>query len=193
MRMRLTLIGVAMLLVCGAPAAQAGLKLEAWRGHVSFGFAQLVADSLAPGGSVAFGAGVDYPVGAHWRLGPEVSVALLGTGNAHRGSLAANVDFGMFDAALLATYLPGHGPVTRIAAGPGFASPHGDLVVTAGGAGFSDLAVHVAKPELTFTATLGSRRMKVVSVGAELNARWVPGAQPNCDWTVFGVRLAIHY
>ena len=53
-----------------ARPADAYMKLDAWHGHVAFGYAKLSSDSLAPAGSISVAAGIDYPLTAQWRLGP---------------------------------------------------------------------------------------------------------------------------
>lgn len=192
--MRLTRWAVAcavLALACAAPPARATMKLEAWRGHVAIGFAGIVSDSLAPGGSLTFGAGVDYPLGSQWRLGPTLSFDLLGSSNVTRGSIRAGLDYSVFETAMLLTYLPAHGPVARWSFGPGIASPKAELSVAGGGAGFSDLTVGEIKPELAMDATLMSRHMPVVAVGAEIGVRYIPTSQG--PWTLITGRLAIHY
>ena len=192
--MRLTRSTVAcavLALACAAAPARAAMKLDAWRGHVGIGFAGIVSDSLAPGGSLSVGAGVDDPLGAAWRLGPALSFDLLGSSTVTRGSIRAGLDYSVFETALLLTYLPSHGPVARWSFGPGVASPKAELSIAGGGAGFSDLTVGEIKPELALDATLMSRHMPVVAVGAEFGARFIPTSQG--PWTLITGRLAIHY
>ncbi len=191
-RMRL-LAALTVVLALGAVAApaRAALHLEAWRGHLAFGYAKVVSDSLAPAGSMSVGAGVDYPLGSQWRLGPALSFNLLGSSTVRRGSITAGLDYSMFESALLATYLPAHGPVARWSFGPGFASPRSELSLAGGGAGFRDLPVGEFQPELALDATLMSRHVQFVGVGAELGARWIPVSKGS--WTLLTARLAIHY
>ena len=191
-RMRL-LAALTVVLALGAVAtpARAALRLDAWRGHLAFGYAKVVSDSLAPAGSMSMGVGVDYPLGAHWRLGPALSFDLLGSSSIRRGSITAGLDYSVFETALLATYLPAHGPVARWSFGPGFASPRADLSLAGGGAGFRDLPVSASRAELALDATLMPHHVQFVGVGAELGARWIPLSQGN--WTLLTARLAIHF
>ncbi len=190
--MRWGIVAALLALACaGTPARAAIMRLDAWRGHVAIGFGAIVSDSLAPGGSLSAAAGIDYPMGAKWRVGPTLSFDLLGSSNVTRGSIQAGLDYSLFEAAMLFTYLPSRGPVTRWSFGPGVASPRADLVVSAGGAGFSDLAVGEVKPELALDATLMPRRMTTVGVGIELGTRFVPASR--VAWTLFTGRVAIHY
>jgi hypothetical protein len=180
-----------LVLALSAPLARAGMSLEPWRGHVTFGFARVFSDSLAPNGSLSVGAGIDFPIGSVWRLGPALSFNLLGSSTVTRGSVTAGLDYSLFEAALLATWLPPRGPFARLSFGPGVASPKADLSVAGGGAGFRDLTVGEVKPEMALEATLMSRHMPVVAVGAEIGARIVPSSQGT--WTLLTARLAIHY
>jgi hypothetical protein len=188
---RWTWLGLALLALAVAAPARAGMALDLWRGHVGIGFAGVVSDSLAPGGSLSVSAGVDYPLAASWRVGPTVSFNLLGSSNVTRGSIRAGLDYSMFEAAALVTYLPAHGPVSRWSFGPGVASPRAELSIAAGGAGFTDLTVGEIKPEFALDATLMPRHMPVVAVGGEFGTRLVPTSQGL--WALFTARLAIHY
>ena len=189
---------VTVLLVAGALAgasrpAHADMQLEAWRGHISMGFAHAIIDSLAPTGSMSAGGGVDYPLTPQWRVGPSISFNLLGSTQVTRGSITASLDYSMFEGALLFTHVNAHGPIARWSVGPGVASPRSDISVAAGGAGFSDLTVGGIRPELATDATvLMSRRMTIVAVGLELGARVVP-VPSHATWVLLSARLAIHY
>lgn len=192
--MRLTrLIGLCTLLALAGSAgpASARLPLENWRGHLAIGFGSVFSDSLAPGGSLSVGAGVDYPLSPKWRVGPSLSIDLLGSSAVTRGSVRAGLDYSLFEAAMLFTYLPARGPVGRLSAGPGLASPHVDLSISAGGAGFTDLTVSELKPELALDVTLMPRHMTVVGVGAELGMRFMQTSQG--PWTLLTGRIAVHY
>jgi len=181
------------LLALGAFAlpARAGLVLDAWRGHISFGYAKLVSDSLAPAGSLSVAGGVDYPLARKWRLGPTLSFDLLGSSNVTRGSVTAGLDYSLFEAALMTTYLPEHGPFARLAAGPGIASARSELSVAAGGAGFRDLPVGEVQPEFASDLTVMSRHLPIVAVGGELGMRILPIRKR--AWTLLTARLAIHF
>ena len=183
---------VAAALAAGAPHARAAMRLDAWRGHVAIGFAHVVADSLDPPGSLSFSAGVDYPLAKGWRVGPTITLSLLGSSNLTRGSITAGLDYSMFDAALLFTRTPAHGPVARWSVGPGVASPQVALTLAAGGAGFRDVALGEIRPELAADASFLPRRMTIVAVGGELSARVVP-IPGRATWNLLAARLAIHY
>jgi len=180
-----------VLALAAAAPAHAGMTLDQWRGHISFGYARVVSDSLAPTGSLSVAGGVDYPLAPKWRLGPTLSFNLLGSTNVTRGSVTAGLDYSLFEAAMLVTYLPQHGPFARLSAGPGIASPRSDLSVAAGGAGFRDLPVSEVEPELATDLTVMSRHTPIVGVGAELGMRIMP--VHDRAWTLLTVRLAIHY
>lgn len=178
------------LLAFARPAA-AGMHLDRWKGHIAIGYARVFSDSLAPGGSLSASGGVEYPLSDQWRLGPSLSFDLLGSSPVRRGSVGAALDYSLFEVAMLATYLPSAGPVTRISVGPGLASPRADLSVAGGGALFRDLPVSEVKPEFAVDATLSPRQLKIVSVGLELGARVIPVTQGT--WTLLSARFAIHF
>jgi hypothetical protein len=182
---------VAGAVVTAAAPARAGLRLDAWKGHLSVGYAKVFSDSLAPGGSISAGGGLEYPIAANWRLGADVAFNLLGSSVVNRGSVTAGLDYSMFDAALLATWLPAKGPVARLSVGPGVASPRAELAVAGGGALFRDLAVGEVKPCFAAQATIMSRRQHVVGIGAEIGTRIVPVDQGT--WTLLTTRLTIHF
>lgn len=182
---------LAAVALCAAAPASAGLRLDAWKGHLSVGYARLFSDSLAPGGSISAAAGLEYPLAERWRLGATAGFNLLGSSIVRRGSVTAGLDYSMFDAALLATWLPPAGPFTRLSAGPGVASARAELAVAGGGALFRDLPVGEVRPEFAAEATLGSRRQQIVAVGAELGVRVVPVEQGT--WTLLTARLAVHF
>ncbi len=185
----LTMLAIAV----AAPAgAHAGLRLDRWKGHVAVGFAHVVSDSLAPTGSFSTSAGVEYPLSAKWRVGPAMSFDLLGSSTVQRGSIVAGLDYSMFEAAMLFTYLPQKGPFSRISIGPGLASPRAELSVAAGGLGFRDLTVGELRPEFAIDGTIMSRHMPTVAVGAELGARVVP-IPSKSTWTLLTARMAIHF
>ncbi len=182
---------VALLIGAGPSRAHAAPRLDAWKGHIAFGYAKVFSDSLAPAGSLSVAGGVEYPLSERWRLGPSLSFDLLGSSSTRRGSVPAQLDYSLFDAALLLTCLPAHGPFTRISAGPGLASARAELSVAGGGAAFGDLTVGEVKPEFALDATMMPRSMTIVAVGAEFGARLVPVTQGL--WAMFTARLAIHF
>jgi hypothetical protein len=188
----MTMALAALALAGPATDAQAAaMRLDDWRGHVAIGFGAIVSDSLAPGGSLSVAAGIEYPIATAWRLGPTVSFDILGSSNATRGSIRAGLDYSLFEAALLATWLPPRGPVARVSVGPGVASPRAELSIAGGGAGFSDLTVGEVDPEFALDATLMSRHSPVLSAGIELGTRVIPTSHDT--WTLFTGRLAVHY
>lgn len=182
---------LAALAACFAVPASAGMRLEQWKGHLSVGYGRVFSDSLAPAGSISAAVGLEYPIASRWRLGPVAAFNLLGSSIVHRGSVTAGLDYSMFDAALLATYLPARGPFTRLSAGAGIASARAELAVAGGGALFRDLPVGEVQPEFAAEATVMSRRQTIVALGAELGLRVVPVEQGT--WTLMTVRLAVHF
>ncbi len=189
---------ITVVLVAGALAgvsrpAGAAMQLDAWRGHISIGYTLPLIDALAPGGSMSAGVGVDYPLAPAWRVGPAVSLNMLGSSQVTRGSITASLDYGIFEGALLFTHVNANGPIARWSVGPGVASPNIDLSVGAGGAGFSDLTVGGIRPELAADATLlMSRRMPIVAVGLELGARVVP-VPSRATWVLLSARFGVHF
>lgn len=190
MDIRRALIAASCALTLAAPA-HAGLKVEPWRGHVSFGYARLFSDSYSPGGSITLAGGVDYPVNEALRVGPVLGIALLGTHDVTRGSITAGLDYSMLDCALQLHWLPGSGPVSRVSIGPGFAIARTSLQIGGGGAGFLDLAVDEVKPELALDVTTIPRHMKIVGLGLEAGLRYVPVER--VDWVLATLRFTIHY
>ncbi len=182
---------LALAAVLAAAPASAGMRLDAWKGHLSVGYAKVFSDSLAPGGSISAGGGIEYPIATNWRLGGAVAFNLLGSSTVTRGSVTAGLDYSLFDAALLATWLPPRGPVARVSFGPGVASARAELAVAGGGALFRDLPVGEVRPCFAAEATVMSRRQKIVAVGAEVGLRVVPVQQGT--WTLLTTRLAIHF
>lgn len=182
---------LAAVAACLAVPATAGMRLDAWKGHLSVGYGRVFSDSLAPGGSISAAVGLEYPIAGRWRLGPTAAFNLLGSSVVRRGSVTAGLDYSMFDAALLATYLPAAGPFTRLSIGPGVASARAELAVAGGGALFRDLPVGEVRPEIAAEATFMSRRQTIVAIGAELGLRIVPVEQGT--WTLMTARFAVHF
>lgn len=180
-----------LLLLTAVGTAHAAVRLEPWRGHVSFGYARLYSDSYSPGGSISLAGGVDYPVTERLRIGPVIGIALLGTHDVVRGSIAAGLDYSMLDVALQAHWAPRSGPITRVSLGPGFAVARASLQVGGGGAGFLDLAVDEVKPELAFDVSFIPRRQNIVGLGLEAGVRYVPVER--VDWVLASLRFTIHY
>lgn len=189
---RLAVVAVLGVLLGAAAVTPArAMRLDAWRGHLEVGYAKLVSDTLAPAGSITAGGGVEYPIAKDWLLGPAVAFNLLGSSTVTRGSVTAGLDYSMFDAALLATWLPRKGPFARVSFGPGVASARSELAVAGGGAGFRDLPVEEVQPEFAIQGTIMSHKPKIVSVGLQLGAKFVPVTQ--VTWSVYTIQLAVHF
>ncbi len=182
---------IALAALAVARDAGAGLRVERWKGHVAIGYAKVFSDSLAPGGSLSASGGVEYPLNDHWRLGSSLSFDLLGSSNVTRGSVQAALDYSLFEAALLATWLPARGPVARVSFGPGVANARSELSVAGGGAEFRDLPVGETKAEGALDVTVMPRSMTVVAPALELGLRVIPVSQGT--WTLVTTRFAIHF
>ena len=182
----------ALLASCIAATAHAGpIRLEPWRGHVSFGYAHLFSDDTTPGGSISVAGGIDYPIREGLRIGPGIAISLLGTHDVTRGSVVAGLDHSLLEGVLQLHWLPRTGRVTRVSFGPGLAAARVALQVGAGGANFLDLAVDEVKPELALDVSAMPRRQKIVAVGLEAGLRYVPVER--VDWFLTTLRLTIHY
>src|SRR5262245_60406169 len=119
MRQRFVSMLFGVIGTVAAGTAGAAPRLDAFHGHLSFGYSKLFADR-APGGSMSSGVGIDSAISPKWRAGVEVNFDLLGTRLEERGSLAGEVDYSVFEALALAHWIPSfHGPVGRISFGPG--------------------------------------------------------------------------
>ena len=183
---------VVLLGACVAVPAVAGpLRLEPWRGHVSLGYGHLISDEFSPGGSISVAGGVDYPVATRLRLGPVLSISLLGSHEVTRGSVTAGLEYSLLEGALQLHWLPPTGPVSRVSLGPGFAAARSSLQVGGGGANFLDLAVDEVRPELALDLSAMPRSQEIVAVGLEAGVRWVPVERVN--WILTSLRLTIHY
>ncbi len=185
---RLAAAGAALL--ASAPPAAAALHLEPWKGHLQIGYAQLfIAD--APGGSFAAGGGVDYPVTPCARVGVDVGYHLLGTRTVDRGSLTANVDYSLFEAAALLHLATDRlGPVSRVSVGPSLMAARASISATGGGAGFLDLAVDKVVAGAVLEGTWLSHAAPV-RLGFELGVR--VAFVPSETWAIATARLAVHY
>ena len=154
---------VAVLLACllAVPAQAASMHLAGWRGHVSLGYGHLFSDSFSPGGSISVAGGLDYPIHESLRVGPVVSMAILGTHDVTRGSITAGLEYSLLDVALQLHWLPRSGRITRVSIGPGLGIARTALQVGGGGAGFLDLAVDETKPEVALDVSMLPRRQKI--------------------------------
>ncbi len=182
-----TLVGAFL----AVPAHAGVMRLEPWRGHVSFGYGHLFSDSYSPGGSISVAGGVDYPIGSRLRLGPALGISLLGTHDVVRGSITAGLDYSLLEGALQLHWMPRTGPITRVSLGPGVAAARTSLQVGGGGAGFLDLAVDEVRPHLALDLSALPRRQEIVAVGLEAGLRYVPVQR--MDWILATFRLTIHY
>ena len=184
-------LGCLLGVLLAAPAAAGPIRLEPWRGHVSLGYGHLFSDEFSPGGSISVAGGVDYPVASRVRLGPSLSISLLGSHEVTRGSVTAGLEYSLLEGALQLHWMPRNGPVTRVSFGPGFAAARTSLQVGGGGANFLDLAVDEVRPEVAFDLSALPRWQEIVAVGLEAGVRWVPVER--VDWILTSVRLTIHY
>lgn len=170
-------------------AAAGGLRDV--NGHLSIGYAKLFVDE-APGGSLSVTAGVDHPVARALRAGVGVGYHLLGSRTVERGSLFANVDYSLFEAVLVAQWIPERlGPVGIVSGGLALLSARAELSTSGGGAGFGDLAVEEVAPGLAVDVTLIRRTPAPVRVGLEFGSR--VGFLDSETWTLATARLTIHY
>ncbi len=187
-RMIAALLAAASLPAAVVPAA-AGPRLESFQGHLAIGYAKLL-NPGSPGGSLAIGAGVDYPVHAGLRAGVDVGFLLLGSQVFERGSLAAELDHSVFEALALVHWTPSRGPIGLVSVGPGLFHARADLS-SSGPAAFSDLAVEETAPGAAINLTAIARRSSPVKAGFEFGVRalWLP----NETWTVAVGGLTVHY
>ena len=177
------------LLLLATPAAS-GLRMSEFNGHLGFGYARLMADSL-PAGSMTVAGGVDYPIGRTLRIGMDIGYHLLGSRTAESGSLLAELDYSVFEAlALIHWAPPWRGPLGRVSFGPGVFHARADLSST-GAPAFSGLAVEQTVGGAGLALTLVQRKPAPVRLGLEAGARLV--LLRGDDWTVLGARLTMHY
>ena len=180
-----------LALVLHATPAGAEGRLQKIRGNLGVGYARLVGDP-SPGGSFSLGVGMNYPLGDRWRAGVALGSELLGARVVERGSLAAQIEYSMIEMLALAHFQPARlSPLGRISFGPGLFSARAELQVSAGGAGFSDLAVEEVAPGFALDGTLIQRRDSPVKIGFETGLRLV--FLENDTWTMALVRVAFHY
>ena len=79
----------------------------------------------------------------------------------------------------------------RVSLGPALVNAHGDLSVTEGGAGFSDLAVHETAGAVAARITWMSAKPAPVKVGLELGGHVAFLSRD--DWTLLSLRATVHY
>jgi hypothetical protein len=180
------LIALALL-----PARVSAGVFSEMQGSAGLGYSKLFATD-APGGSISVSAGLDFPLAPDLRWGGAVAFHILGSRGVVQGSLAANVDYSAFEAALLAHYSPPWpGPIGRISAGPAVMSARAELSTSGGGAAFRRYAVEEIVPAAAFGVTLHRRSPAPVRVGLELSGRW--GFLEDDDWWIASARLAFLY
>ncbi len=177
-----------------AHAAPAHADLQKLGGTLSVGGAKVfLKHQDTPSGSISFAAGVDYPIAARWRIGPEIGFHLLGTRNVEAGSFSASVDYSTFEATLLAHWLPTTlGPLHRVSVGPTVMSVRADVSAGAGGASFTELAIEKVAPGVAGPLPLMPGGDALVKAGLELGVRsgWLDSKH---QWTVALLRLGVHF
>ncbi|MFI5371020.1 MAG: hypothetical protein ACHQ52_05625 [Candidatus Eisenbacteria bacterium] len=186
----ITVLTAALALTLAAGPACADSWVTAFRGHLSFGYAKLFVTD-APGGSLSFSAGVDHPMGSTVRGGIDIDYNLLGTRTVPRGSLVADVDYSSIEVLAMVHWQPSWGiPIGRLSAGTGVMGARA-AVSSSGAAEFQDLPVDEVVPVFAAEATLINRSASPVRVGLETGVH--VGLVSDNSWTVWDVRLAIHY
>jgi len=187
---------VAVLMVLGALVASASparaLSAAQFGGHVSLGYSHLfITDS--PGGSLSVAGGMDYPVAPSLRLGADVGFALLGSRALEQDNQIANLDYSLFETALMLHWTPTSlGPIGRVSFGPSIVSAKAELATSGGGIEFTPFAVEEIAPGFAFDATiLKVSSRSPVRAGLEFGVHAV--FLENDTWTVANARLAIHY
>ena len=183
---------LALTLALFAPASAHAQTADRLGGHLSLGYARLFI-SDAPGGSLSVAGGVDYPVAGDLRIGADVGFSLLGSRAVERSGQTANLDYTLFEAALLAHWKPsGLGPIGRISVGPELMSARAELSTAGGGLAFTGLAIEQLAPGAAFDVTLlkkSSRSPVVAGLELGVHAAFLPSE----TWTLANLRLAIHY
>lgn len=172
-----------------AAPALAESRLETLRGHLGLGYAKLL-NSGSPGGSLAIGAGVEYPLRPSLSAGADVGFALLGNQIFERGSLTAELDHSLFEALALLHWTPPRGPIGRVSVGPGVFHARASLN-SQGPAEFSDLPIEETTGGMALSLGVLPRRQALVKAGFELGLRtvWLQHG----TWTMGLGRLTVHY
>jgi hypothetical protein len=186
----LAALAIAALSLTTSPL-HAGLRLEPVRGHFGIGMAQLFVED-APGGSLSASGGIDYPVAPEFRLGIDLGYHLLGSRTVERGSLAATLDYSVFDAMLLAHWEPANlGPIGRVSFGPGLIHGGAELSASGAGAAFLDLPRDETVLGLGGSIVAMSSKPIPVRVGFELALRTAFLTEET--WSMLSARLVFHY
>jgi hypothetical protein len=180
------------MVVAGAiAAAPSHAALADWKGHLSLGYARVFVQD-APAGGFSMAAGVDYPITAGLRIGPDIGYHLLGTQSLTRGSLNANLDYSLFEVALRAHWHPMHaGPIHGISFGPALMGASAQVSSSSAGLAFEDKEVSELRPGAALDLALIPGRPSAVAVGIELGARAALLAHET--WTVMTMRLVLRY
>ncbi|MBI1798723.1 MAG: hypothetical protein HYR73_03440 [Candidatus Eisenbacteria bacterium] len=162
-----------------------------WRGHLAIGYGRLfIAD--APSGGFSVGAGVDHPITSSLRIGPDIGIHLLGTRTVERGSLNANLDYGLFEATLMAHWTPRRlGPVRRLSMGVGVMNARAEITSSSSGLAFEDLEVYGLRSGVAFDAALLPAGPRPVAVGLEAGLRFA--FLESETWALGSLRLVFHY
>jgi len=177
------------LLTTASPAI-AALRFAEVGGHFSIGATKLVT-AEAPGGSLALGAGLDYPLTPTLRVGIDLGYDLLGSRTFQRGSYSAGVDYSDIGVTAFLHWLRPRGMVRRISVGPALVNASGVLSVTSGAAGFSYLSIHEPAGAIAAQVTLMKAKPSPVRLGLELGGRLAFRA--NDDWMLLSARATVHY
>jgi hypothetical protein len=191
LRIRPVLVAVALAALAVTPPAALASGVADLGGHLGIGFSKLFRTD-APGGSLSVGAGVDRAIGHGFRAGASLGYHMLGTTNTERGSLAATLDYSVFDvAAQVSRDVTGQHGLLRLAAGPGMMSAKSDLSSSAGGLAFVDLAVARTAACAALDLTWMTSKPRPIRAGVETGLRI--GFLPGDTWTVWDTRVAFHY
>ena len=155
-------------------------------GHLSIGYAQAGHDRRA-GRLDLHGRGPGLPAGAA-RCAPGSTWATTCSAAARSSAAACSPRWTTAPSRSTAFlhWLPQRGPVRRVSLGPALVNAHGDLSVTGGGAGFSDLAVHETAGAVAAQVTLMTAKPAPVKLGLELGGRLAFLAGD--DWTLLARR-----
>ena len=160
------------------------------QGHTSFGYGRLTI-AHSPAGSVGITTGFDYPIRPGLDAGIDLGLNLYGNRIVSRGSLDATIDYGSQEVLFLTHWQVKFGPLTRVSIGPGLTHARAELSVSAGGAGFLDLAVDDVAP--TAAVDLAMVRRKPAPVRVALITGWRGAFREGEDWHQFSLRFGIHY
>ena len=180
-------LGCALLAFAGPASAFTLSKLG---GHLGVGYEKLMI-SDAPGGSIGFGAGVDYPVASRFHAGVDLGFSFYGTQSVERGSFNANLDYSSVEAIAFLHWTSNWGPLARVSVGPGITHVRAAISTAVGGASFLDLA----RDENGATAAVDLSFMKQKPAPVRV-ALIVSGRQvflPGEDWPHFAIRLGFYY